>query len=62
MTPQEKAKELMDFIDIKLEKPKLFQDIIVITSVGKMEGFYLKHDIVQSERGLYNFTKWKPKQ
>jgi len=52
----------MDFICIKLEKPKLFQDIIVITSVGKMEGFYLKHDIVQTERGLFNFTKWKPKE
>ncbi len=51
----------MDFVDIKLEKPKYLQDIIVITSVGKTEGFYLKNNIVQTKRGLLSFTKWKKK-
>ena len=52
----------MDFIDIKIEKHTIYQDIIVITNIGKMEGFYLKHDIVQTKRGLFNFTKWKSKE
>ena len=50
----------MDFIDINIEQPKKFQDIIILTSVGKMKGFYLKKDIAQTKEGLYNFTKWKP--
>jgi hypothetical protein len=54
--------KIMDWIDIQIEKPKLFQDIVVLTSVGRIEGFYLKKNIVQTKRGLFNFTKWKPKE
>ena len=49
----------MDWIDIEIQTPKLFQDIEVITSVGRMKGFYLKSNILQTERGLFNFTKWR---
>lgn len=50
----------MEWIDLKVKKPKKFQDIMVITSVGRMKGFYLKTNIVQTARGLFIFTKWKP--
>jgi len=52
----------IEWINIEVKKPKSFQDIVVVTSVGRMEGFYLKSNIVRTKQGLFNFTKWKPKE
>lgn len=52
----------IEWINIEVEKPKLFQDIVVVTSVGRMDGFYLKNNIVRTKQGLFHFTKWKSKE
>ncbi len=50
----------MEFKDIKVEKPNQGDEIIGITTVGRMNGTYLKNDIFVTNKGsLFNFTKWK---
>lgn len=48
--------------NIDEENPERFGNIVGVTSVGSMKGFYLKDDIMQTKNGMFNFTKWKKEE
>ncbi len=48
----------MEFKDIKVEKPNQGDEIIGITTVGRMKGSYISGDKFRTNSGsLYTFTK-----
>ena len=52
------GKKVINWINLEDKQPDLYQNIIGLTTVGKIKGFYLKNNTFQTRTGLFTFTKW----